>query len=297
MSNEELQSLAEELSRLGRERDYERVMTIRSRIAEYEYSLLKRIYIQVRETRETHKTHKVCKAYFPLLRRFNGIVDFELFYDMFTSVLFGLLENYDPAKGATFATALANILDFRLRDVFTNEKKRYNTVNFSALSGDDDEFDILDILDTIAHTDSTEDAEGMECVEEREAAAYAFMRVVPLIRERKKQEEYLPKKDKNYFGTFFTFDIIRAAKEDEDTASACLLKDAELFPVMEIPLLRHLMRGEFEHMRDVVDNQLRKNDSLRNYKITLATYLELSGPTVVERHKNYINFFNAICAE
>jgi len=111
--NDEVQNLAEELVTLDREIDTALIKTIESRITEIEFGFLKNLD---------------GKACFPLLKRFNGIIPFENFYDVFIDVLMGLFRNYNPGKGS-FSTALSFQLNNRAKDCFKELKKKEKNIS------------------------------------------------------------------------------------------------------------------------------------------------------------------------
>ncbi|MDR2132073.1 MAG: hypothetical protein LBP30_01870 [Clostridiales Family XIII bacterium] len=272
MNNEELQALAVELAALDRERDCERVRTIQEKIAEYEFSLVNQ--------------GGNGKAYFPLLRRFNGAFDIDVFFDAFTDALMSALEKYRPEKGATFVTLFARILDFRLRDAYAALQEDISNIVSPSASDEDNE---NNIINTAPDKNNEMEAFGVPQTEFE-----IFMEIVPLIALRKEQEKHLAKQKRAYFEGFFTFDVTKQTREGLFSETEVTSENDALFPIMEIVVLEYLMTGTFGHMRDIARNPVKDGDLLNKRNDAMCVCYDLSKPTVVNRNKKYRELFDAI---
>jgi hypothetical protein len=269
MTNDELQATAEKLAAIrGIESEREQVKTLESQIAEYECGLLK---------------ESGGKAYFPLLTRYNGAVPYEEFFDIFTDVLMYLLRNYDPDRisaetemKASFTTAFGYTLNLRMNDYWRKEYKEREKYNE------------LTVVDPPAP-----DADPAEqpCTEFE-----LFLRVAPLIALRKNQERHLPKSKKSYFEGFFTFDATAQTKNGLFDEDEIIAENDTLFPLMEFAVLEYLLEGQFESMRDVVENAVKDAKRLERRNETMQICYRLSKPTVVGRNKLYRRLFDAVSA-
>jgi hypothetical protein len=272
MTNEKLQQLAVELSGLNRETESERVRAIESAIVDYELGLLK---------------ESGGKAYFPLLKQFNGAIPYEAFYDILIDVLLPLLKKYDPAKKATFATALAHTLGRRVKDYWKVNKKNKNIVSLGNLSGSDDNGEEIpfDIADETYAPDKAPTS-----------AFEIFLMVAPLVALRKAQEQHLSKSKRSYLEGFFTFDTTAQTKGGLFSEREVIAEDATLFPIMEFVVLEYLLDGSFGSMRDVVKNAVKDDKHLVQRNSTMQICYSLSKPTVVTKNKQYRKLFDAVTA-
>ncbi|MCL2147275.1 MAG: hypothetical protein FWH52_05665 [Synergistaceae bacterium] len=280
MTNEHLQELAEELTSLDRDKDSERARTIEVEIVEYELGLLKNINDM---------------AYFPLLKKFNGQLPFEEFYDMFIDVLLHLLRNYDPGKyesekKASFTTVLSYTINLRANDIIRKRmEKQKNEMPFSVPSEDDDEgvFQSIDISD---------ESNDPGVLIEQSSPFVLFISVAPLITLRKAQEKNLPKSKKSYFEGFYTFDTIDLTKKGIFPGDDVIRENDELFPLMEEVVLNYLLvfHGAFTNMRNVVYNDIKDENLLKRRIETMQKCYTLSKPTVVGRNQRYRVLFSAV---
>ena len=270
MTNEELQRLAVELAGLDRSNDSSRVRTIESEIADYELGFLKSIN---------------GKAYFPLLKKHNGKIDYEVFWDVLIRILIDLLKNYDPEK-ATFITALSNLINVRVYDCFNmpdnqSIERTFTDLEVTVENGKIKPFDPDDFVPI-----------GRPVEEESEFDI--FLRIAPLVSLRKAQEKHLSKSKKSYFEGFFTFDSTNLVKCKLIDASDVVSENSVLFPIMEIVVLEYLLYGTFRSMNDVVNNAVRDEALLRLRNETIQVCYGLSKPTVVARNKLYRQLFDAV---
>jgi len=102
MTNNEINEKAEEYARLSPTTDNARRLTLQNEIMIFEYSLVKENGQYV---------------YFPLIRRNNGKIDKDEFYNALLNALCEMFETFNPDK-ATFTTAFAQRLVFRLADEY-----------------------------------------------------------------------------------------------------------------------------------------------------------------------------------
>ncbi|MDR0999887.1 MAG: hypothetical protein LBL96_03660 [Clostridiales bacterium] len=262
MTNEELQSLAEELAGLDREKDAARIRAIETQIIEYEHSLLR---------------NSNGKAYFPLLKKHNGVIPFEDFYDFFPEVLLRLVREYNPQKG-TFATALAFMLNKRAIDYWAKLGKQPPTIDIYRADENDTRFEIPDTRDFT--TDIAEDLSTEMRV---------FARLAPLVEEQKKADCHLTKK--MWFERFFTFDVTKTVKGDRDCAVEAIEVNDDIFPIMEAILLEYMMFGSFAHIRDVIVNKLKDTKSLSRRNEVIRECYGISKPTVCSRNAAYFEVF------
>jgi hypothetical protein len=271
MTNEQLQELAAELASLNRETDVERVRAIEWAIVDYELGLLK---------------ERGGKAYFPLLRKHNVAIPYEAFYDILIDILIPLLKKYDPAKNATFTTALKFYLDKRVADYWKKLDKEK--------SDDDGDEQTVDITDIIAAQDY---AEEQSRVRQSETAADAFAAIADAVVMQRELEEHRSKTKRTFIGAFFTHDVTKDIKEDENTAEAAVSKNTQLFPAMEINLLKFLMLGAFAGMRDVADNPLNTGIKLSQRLDNIAACYGVSRQTlgsVGHKEERYNEWLNSV---
>jgi hypothetical protein len=274
MTNEKLQQLAVELSGLNRETESERVRAIESAIVDYELGLLK---------------ENGGRAYFPLLKRFNGAIPYEAFYDILIDVLLPLLKKYDPAKKATFVTALAFTLGHRVKDYWEENKKNSNVALFGDLGGSSDDgedipFDIAD--ETYAPDKAAEATSELEI----------FLMVATFVALRKAQEQHLSKSKRSYLEGFFTFDTTAQTKGGLFSEQEVVAENDTLFPIMELVVLEYLLEGQFASMRDVVKNTVKDEKRLVQRNETMQICYSLSKTTVVTKNKQYRKLFDAVTA-
>ena len=271
MTNDELQTLAEELSRLDRDKDFERARAIESEIAEYELGLFKNIN---------------GKAYFPLLKTYNGTLPFEKVYDIFIDVLFDLLRRYDPEK-ASFTTALSYILNRRVKDIFKKPDGYTEEIIFTDLYKTDEDGNEQPFEPTAPNGDP-------ETIHLAGTEFEIFLQIAPLVTLRKEQEKHLSKSKKSYLEGFYTFDATSQTKSGLFDAREVVSENATLFPIMEIVILEYLLHGTFKSMKDVVNNDVRDEKRLEQRNETMQICYSLSKPTVVERNKRYRQLFDAV---
>jgi hypothetical protein len=262
MTNDEIQALAVELSSLDPLMDAARIQTMRNRIADYEVSL-------IREGSDG-------KAYFPLLKRFNGQVAYKDFWGVFTEVLMELFNVYDPSKGAAFISMLRNLLDLRLRDVF--KKYAEESVSHIPIGNYDEDGDgeTTETFKDIPDPNSSIDTVMLH-----------WLDIAALITDTKRQEEHLPARRRSYFDGFFTFDTAKLTKDGVLPSDEVINENKTLFPLMVITILEYLMFGTFSHMRDVVLNDLRDETLLEKRGEVIETCCGMSHPTQVDRNKRY----------
>jgi hypothetical protein len=272
VTNEELQALALELPSLNPATDGERIRTIEAAITDYELSFLKDIG---------------GNAYFPLLKKHNGAIPFNVFWDIFIDVLMHFLRKYDPARNNTFSNAFGYLLNLRVNGYW---KKYYGgnaAVPFSSLTttngdGEEQEFDKAD--DTYAPDRLLDAADEFA----------SFLMVAPLVALRKAQEQHLRKSQKSYFEGFFTFDTIKQTKDGLFDEASVISENNVLFPIMEFVVLDYLLEGKFKSMRDVVKNKVKDTERLKQRVDTMGACYGLSKPTVVGRNKLYRQMFDAV---
>lgn len=268
MNTGDIQKLAEELASLDRSKDAERISVIETAISLYELEKLKNLN---------------GKAYFPLLKKHNGVIPFDDFYDIFINVLMSLLRGYKPEKG-TFITALTFLLNNRVNDCITDLIDRTN--NETSLN---ERLDTLgDAGDLTENTDFTEEAG-----EEQHTVIRVFVRLAPIVSEQKKLDKHRVKK--MCFERFYTFDVVKTVKNEKDAAEESVKAKVNntIFPIIkpEMVLLEYLMHGTFSHMRDVAGNEM-KDVKLLNKRIeVIQKCYHVSKPTVCERNAKYYDIF------
>ena len=272
MTNEELQERAVELSTLNSVTDSERIRAIETEIVEYETSLL---------------DNRGGKAYFPLLKRSNGVIPLEDFWDIFTDVLVRLLKDYAPAKNATFTTAFSYLLNKRTVDYWKRYYKENKTSSFSSLSktGDYGEEQARDI------PDDTYAPDRPACVADE---FELFLLVAPLVALRKEQEKHLAKSKKSYFEGFYTFDAAVQTQKGLFDEDAVISENDVLFPIMEVVILEYLLDGAFVSMKNVVKNSIKDEKRMEQRNETIRNCYSISKPTVVNRNKLYRQLFDAV---
>ena len=258
MSNDELQQLAEELARLDRSKDFGRAAVLEREIADFEFKKLK---------------NWGGKAYFPLLKKYNGAIPIDDFTEIFIDVLMGLLRRYKPEKGP-FAAALSYQLNNRVKDYFINLAKQNGMVYIDYVDQDGQTLEIPDPVDF---------TEGIG--EDLKTEIRVFVRLAPLVEEQKKKDEHVAKK--LWFERFYSFDLTKTVKNDPDCANEAVSVNDKIFPIMEVILLKFLMYGEFTEMRDVVDNIIKDVKMLDKRNETIQKCYNVSKPTVCVRNSSY----------
>jgi hypothetical protein len=272
MTNEDIQVLAEELSKLDREKDSERIRDIEGAICAHELGLLK---------------NSGGKADFPLLgRKYNCRLPFDAFYDIFTNELLKLLKNYNP-ESAKFLHALMFYVTNRCKDYYTAQNKK------SANEGSYEER-----LETLGDKGELPDknSDFAKTYESPKSEFEVFCRVAPLVALRKAQEQHLAKSKRAYFEGFFTFDTTAQTKKCLFDRDDVVAENETLFPIMETIVLEYLLVGVFAHMRDVADNAVRDAQRLDRRNETMQDCYNLSKPTVVDRNKRYRRLWDAVNA-
>ena len=262
MSNDELQIMAEVLASLDRSKDSARAAALEHQIVEFEHDKLK---------------NYGGRAYFPLLKKHNGVIPFDCFYDIFIDVLMGLLRRYKPEKGP-FVAALSFQLNNRVKDYFSKLANEKGTVY---IGFPEDDSQTLEIPDPEDFTD--------DIGEELTTEIRVFARLAPLVEEQKKKDAHIAKK--MWFERFFTFDVTKTVKSDPQCADEAVSVNCALFPVMEAILLEYLMEGAFGHMRDVVVNMVRDVKLLDKRNEVIQKCYKVSKPTVCDRNAKYFEIF------
>ena len=268
---DEVEALAKELLPDSGE-NTAKITAAKHRIAEIELGLL--------------KEGKNGNAYFPLLRRFNGAIPFDIFVDDFYDVLMSVLKNYDPDKGIKFSAFF------------------YSALNSRVISSYDKFMKWLERNRPLS--DEIEAGNGLE-MEDLSPEIMAVYTFAPIIADIKKYNDSLKSNGKSgekesiWFERFYTFDTTKAVKEDGVYAEIVKTYDVNklLFPLMKELLLRFLIiLEEFKHMCDVVDNKLRRDDVLNNYAKTITECYKsekgASERTVINRHKKYKDIMEEI---
>jgi hypothetical protein len=260
--NNEVNKLATELSSLDRSTDSARARTIESRITEIELGMLIR--------------DKPGKGYFPLLKKHNGALPYEELYDILVDVLVGLLRNYKAEK-ASFATALSHQLNLRVKDYFTKTYGGKFVVSLDLLRETQEGWDVPCNPDF---------AEG-----EHKSVAKVFIRLAPLIAEKREIDKHLNISRQMWYERFFTFDVTKTVKDDVYCAKDAVSASDLLFPAMDSILLEYLLYGTFTHMRDVVANELKNEAMLNKRNEVIQKCYSISKPTVCKRNAKYYEAF------
>jgi hypothetical protein len=263
MTSEKLQALAEELAAIrGDDSERAQIKNLEARIADYEFGIL------------NEYNPKKDKAYFPLLKRHNGVIPFEAFYDIFTDVLLPLLKNYDATK-ATFTTAFSYLLNLRVNDYWREKYKEFPVAE--PFFGNDEPVSLIDSVLALGADHSEHPYNEFEL----------FLLAAPIVAERKKQEQHLSKSKKSYFEGFFTFDTTKQTKDGLFDEHEVIAENDTLFPIMEFVILEYLLEGHFDSMHDVVKNAVKDTKRLEQRNETMQRCYDLSKPTVVSRNKLY----------
>jgi hypothetical protein len=274
MANDELQKLAEELAGLDRGAESARAAALEERIAEFEISRLKKIN---------------GKAFFPLLKQSNGKIPYEDFWDIFISVLYKLLREYNPEK-ATFTTALSFLLSKRMSDYYKKLSKEGWTGSIDWPEEDGGTVEISALVEF--PIDDWDNLPSNVNAEEFSKEILLFVRLAPLVAEQKKADKHVTKK--MWFERFFTFDVTKVVKDDSVCAKDAVLVNDKIFPLMEILLLKYLLEDTevgFTHMRDVADAALRDVKLLDKRNEVICRCYNVSKPTVCKRNDAYFKTF------
>ena len=270
---DEVEKLAEDLA-LDPNEDAAKIKAAENRIAEIEISLLSK--------------GKNGNAYFPLLERNDGAIPFHIFVNYFIDALKDVLKRYDP-NTAKFSTYFSRVLNLKSIDAY-NESQRPENNNMQLPSESEEKkkgFSTYDLTEEVS-------PELM--------ALFTFKPVIEDIKEYndslktnvKSGEKEKRRKESIWFERFYTFDTTKAVKEDGVYAEIVKTDDVNdvLFPLMKKLLLRFtIMFEDFEHMCDVVDNKLRREDILNNYAETISECYKAergaSERSVVSRRQDY----------
>jgi len=122
-----------------------------------------------------------------------------------------------------------------------------------------------------------------------------FIKIASAIIDNKRMQEHLANRQRNFFEAFFTYDVTKRVKEENDTAEAAIEKSPQLFPAMEIILLEYLMIGSFSGMKDVSLNKLKVSIKLEQKQVNIANcYGVKARQTIATRQDNYENWLKSI---
>ncbi|MCL2634087.1 MAG: hypothetical protein FWD34_06185 [Oscillospiraceae bacterium] len=275
MTKEEKDSinkLANELINLTNDNSEEnasRITTIELEIA----TVIIGWFNRVSETgRVYYRNHKPIEAYY--------------FWDIIFSEYARLIlrKKYIPkSEGADFSTTLHILINFRVK---THFKKMKEKVIYEINKKDDDER----VWEKVPDINKS----GKEISENYEELEIA-LKVAELVYLKKSADKNKPITKRMNVEWFYTFDMTKLVKEDSECAKIAIYESGKLFKPMDKPLLMHLMKGRFSHMRDVVDNELRNPDDLKRWRITISECYGVSLPTVTDRKERYEEFLDA-CA-
>jgi hypothetical protein len=115
-----------------------------------------------------------------------------------------------------------------------------------------------------------------------------FMSLAVLIKDLRQAEQHWSNRKRSFFDAFFTYDITKAIKNDDGVAESAVTKNAELFPAIEVVLLKYLMVGDFVSMQNVVDNSLKTGIELSQRLKNIANcYGVKTRQTIGKRAKDY----------
>ncbi|GHV37279.1 hypothetical protein FACS1894187_13600 [Synergistales bacterium] len=262
--------------------------TAKERIADYELGWLKNLG---------------GKAYFPLLKRFNGAIPFNDFYDIFIDVLMGLFRNYNPEKG-TFVTAMSWQLNNRIKDYFAKLNKEKNIKSLDAhfeILGEAGESAMNPDFDTLAD-EEIETRERMinpgfdVLTNEKNTEIAIFVRFASLVAERKKAEEHLGKSKSGFFSGFFTFDITKALRIEElISESEVVSENNTLYPAVDTSVTDYLLIGFAASMRDVARSPLKDVKLFDKRQEVIGKCYGISKPTVITKNRDYYQQFIQAC--
>jgi len=210
-------------------------------------------------------------ALFPLLRSWNGKIPYDPFCDMFMNTLNEAVSKFDAARNISFSNYFGALINMRVPDVWKKVAKEV------AKAG----------VPTADLPEPPPSPRG-----ESEYSLTLDTMLVSIIKLMKDFEKHV--KRQKWMDRFFTFDTAKAVRTDDDYALSTLRVNDIIFPVMDGELLHFLLIGTIAHMRNVISNDLKSADILNSYKTTLSKCFNVSGQTVINKHKFYDNVRNQI---
>ena len=290
--NDELQVMAEELVKLDKESDQERI-----------YSIIFNMYeIELNYMVPNKYTGNV---FFPLLTKYNNYIEEESFVDVLFDALVKATEKYDPTK-SKFYYYFKNTLNYHVADWVRKEMKEKGRM--APPPGDEygAHEDYLETTadaamirkrrqNTITTVDDVPDTTASDAFE----AVAAWLDFAGILEEymqmlQEKAKSVAGDKKYQYLQGFYTFDTTKAVKTDPEIAEvACTYNDI-LFRLLLMGLLCYLMEGEFRKMLDVVHNPLRVGIELNKRNETLERYFGKSHPTISKFSKKYEDLRSSI---